>query len=164
MSKKSEKPIFKNMIIAVACSLGGQWTDTNISRWVSRRGGVLTSEMTDQVTHFICPVEEYKSKTLRGKLPLVLHSFHFWYSRLRHVTVKQAAKLGAKQCKIVTLDWLEDSLFKSKKLPVKDYLLNAVLKNERAQELDSIRIAKGIDLAARFVNTSLLMFSFGTCT
>lgn len=59
-----------------------------------------------------------------------------------------------KQCKIVTLDWLEDSLFRDKKLPVKDYSLNAVLKNERAKESQVAKLAKGNELAERFVNTS----------
>lgn len=68
--------------------------------------------------------------------------------------VKQAAKLGQKQCKIVTLDWLEDSLFRDKKLPVKDYQLNAILRNERAKELQDVKMAKGTELAERFVNTS----------
>jgi hypothetical protein len=54
----------------------------------------------------------------------------------------------------VTLDWLEDSLFRDKKLPVKDYQLSAVLKNERAKELQAVKIAKGHELAERFVNTS----------
>jgi hypothetical protein len=72
------------------------------------------------------------------------------------IVVKQAAKLGQKQCKIVTLDWLEDSLFRDKKLPVKDYQLSAVLKNERAKELQEAKVAKGHELAGRFVNTSEL--------
>ncbi|OIW34020.1 hypothetical protein CONLIGDRAFT_205965 [Coniochaeta ligniaria NRRL 30616] len=132
--KRSEKQIFQDMNLAVACSLGGQWTDVNITRWVSRRGGVYNSEITEQTTHLICTVEEYKAKSLR---------------------VKQAAKLGQKQCKIVTLDWLEDCLFRDKKLPVKDYQLSAVLKNERAKELQDAKIAKGHELADRFVNTNL---------
>lgn len=54
----------------------------------------------------------------------------------------------------MTLDWLEDSLFRDKKLPVKDYQLSAVLKNERAKELQDAKVAKGHELAERFVNTS----------
>lgn len=72
-------------------------------------------------------------------------------------SVKQAAKLGQTQCKIVTRDWLEDSLLKDKKLPVKDYQLSAILKNERAKELQNAKIAKGNELAERFVNTSELI-------
>ena len=64
-----------------------------------------------------------------------------------------------KQCKIVTLDWLEDSLFRDKKLPVKDYTLNAVLKNERAKESQAAKLAKGNELAERFVNTSRSIYS-----
>ena len=71
-----------------------------------------------------------------------------------YATVKQASKVGGQQCKIVTLDWLEDSLFRNKKLPVKDYLLRAVLKNERAKEIDAAKVAKGHELAERFVNPS----------
>ncbi|KAJ9152179.1 hypothetical protein NKR19_g4666 [Coniochaeta hoffmannii] len=132
--KRAEKQIFQDVRLVTACSLGGQWTEANIARWLGRRGGVYTQEVSDQTTHLICTVEEYKAKSLK---------------------VKQAAKLGVKQCKIVTLDWLEDSLFRDKKLPVKDYSLNAVLKNERAKESQVAKLAKGNELAERFVNTNL---------
>lgn len=59
----------------------------------------------------------------------------------------------------MTLDWLEDSLFRDKKLPVKDYQLSAVLRNERANELQKAKVAKGHELAERFVNTSELRLS-----
>jgi hypothetical protein len=67
--KRSEKQIFQDVRLAVACSLGGQWTEANIIRWLSRRGGVFTTEVTDQTTHLICTVEEYKAKSLKGRPP-----------------------------------------------------------------------------------------------
>lgn len=65
--KGAEKPIFKGLVIALACPMGGQWTDANISRWVGQRNGAFTSEMNDTVTHLICSSEEFKKKCPRGK-------------------------------------------------------------------------------------------------
>lgn len=65
--KRSEKQTFQDVRLAIACSLDGQWTEANISRWLGRRGGIFMSEVTDQTTHLICTVEEYKAKSLKGR-------------------------------------------------------------------------------------------------
>jgi hypothetical protein len=65
--KRTEKQTFQNVRLAVACPLGGQWTEANITRWLSRRGGVYTAEVNEQTTHLICTVEEYKAKGTKGE-------------------------------------------------------------------------------------------------
>jgi hypothetical protein len=69
-------------------------------------------------------------------------------------TVRQALKRGVKACHVVTLDWLEDSIHKNKKLSETPYLLITLLKAERASELEQQKKARAAELEKRFVNTS----------
>ncbi|KAK1769225.1 hypothetical protein QBC33DRAFT_347514 [Phialemonium atrogriseum] len=131
--KSSEKPIFRDLVVSMACQLGGQWTDTNISRWVNQRSGVFITEMNNSVTHLICSPEEFKKRGPR---------------------VKQALKRGA-ACHIVSVDWLEDSINKKRRLKEKPYLLTTALKQERAKIRREVKEAKGLEQAERFVNSNL---------
>jgi hypothetical protein len=70
------------------------------------------------------------------------------------LTVKHAIKLGVRRCKVVSLDWLDDTLLKNKKLPEKSYLLTTLLKGEREKRIREQKETKGAELADRFVNTS----------
>ena len=72
--KRADKQIFQDVRLAIACPLGGQWTEANITRWLGRRGGVYTQEVSDQTTHLICTVEEYKAKGLKGKHRALRHN------------------------------------------------------------------------------------------
>jgi len=66
LRKGKEKPIFKDLVIAVSGQLGGQWTDANISRWVGLRDGVFSPDMNDSVTHLVCSKEEINERGPRG--------------------------------------------------------------------------------------------------
>ncbi|KAK5653095.1 hypothetical protein OQA88_9193 [Cercophora sp. LCS_1] len=129
-----EKPIFENLVIALAGTLGGQWTDTNIIRWVQLREGSYSDEMNETVTHLVCSYDEFKTRGPR---------------------VKKALKLGYKACKIVTKDWLEDSMTKKRRLPEKGYALDTELKKERAKKKAETRHQRGIEQAVRAVNSNL---------
>lgn len=151
-----KRSIFKGFTVAVACPLGGQWTDANISRWVSQRKGVFTSAMTEKVTHLICPIEEFKKQGPIGRFLdsdrcLLLKGC--FRTNVRTSTVKAAVKLGAKKCRIVTLDWLEDSIMKNRKLSENDYLVRLLLKGEADKKKQDAR-EKGVELEKRFVNPS----------
>lgn len=63
---RAEKPIFRDLIIAIAGDLGGQWTDANIQRWVTMRAGKFNQDMDGSVTHLVCSPEEFKKKGSRG--------------------------------------------------------------------------------------------------
>ncbi|KAL1855233.1 hypothetical protein VTK73DRAFT_8620 [Phialemonium thermophilum] len=132
--KATEKPIFRGLVIALACPLDGQWSETNIARWVALRSGVFSSEMTDAVTHLICTVKAFKDRVPR---------------------VKKALIGGDKtRCHVVTVDWLEDSCHKGRRMPEKPYLLTASIKEERAKRLQKERRARAMKLAEKFVNTN----------
>lgn len=64
-----EKPIFKDLVIAIAGSLDGQWTEVNVARWVSQRDGHFAAQMDAKVTHLVCSEEAYKARGPRGMPP-----------------------------------------------------------------------------------------------
>jgi hypothetical protein len=78
-----EKPIFKDLLIATAGDLGGQWTDVNIARWVGLREGRLSTErrrLEDGVTHLVCSAEEFRNRNGGGGgLGLFLLFFSFFH-------------------------------------------------------------------------------------
>ncbi|KAK3296244.1 uncharacterized protein B0H64DRAFT_461274 [Chaetomium fimeti] len=164
MRSRKEKPIFRGLTIAAVGNLGGsaQWTDTNIARWVGLREGrfvrdgagagagasvsmgagkiigVGNGEGTGaggdaEVTHVVCTGEEFRR---RGRL------------------VKAALKCP-KTCHIVTLDWLEDSMLKGKRLDEELYSHLRALKRERERERKRLMVIKGLEKAVKEVNPNL---------
>jgi hypothetical protein len=67
--------------------------------------------------------------------------------------VKSALK-RPKTCQIVTLDWLEDSIFAQKRLPEDRYSHLRELKRKREQERMRLKVIKGLEKAVREVNPS----------
>lgn len=67
--------------------------------------------------------------------------------------MKQALKRG-RACHIVTVDWLEDSINKKRRLKEKPYLLSSAFKQERAKIRREEKEVKGLEQAERFVNPS----------
>jgi hypothetical protein len=66
-------------------------------------------------------------------------------------TVKQAMKA---KVEIVHPDWIELSMTNNKKLPVTDYSHKALQKKAMAKKRRSEQIARGHELAERYINTS----------
>ncbi|KAG7290267.1 hypothetical protein NEMBOFW57_000266 [Staphylotrichum longicolle] len=181
MRVRKEKPIFRGLTIAGAGNLGGsaQWTDANIARWVElregkfvrvsagpghgsasasgpipRNGDVIPGAdgggggggggagcghgkvgkgLGEEVTHVVCTGEEFR----------------------RMGGVVKAALKRPKTCQIITLDWLEDSMFAKRRLPEEPYSHLRVLKRERERERMRLRVIKGLEKAVREVNPNL---------
>ncbi|KAH6624492.1 hypothetical protein B0J18DRAFT_478954 [Chaetomium sp. MPI-SDFR-AT-0129] len=140
MRTRKEKPIFRNLTITVAGSLidpngdgSTQWTDINIDRWVTLRDGRFTRAMTDDVTHVVCTAEEFERRGL---------------------VVKEALK-RPKTCQIVTLDWLEDSMHKRKRLDEEPYSHLRALRRARERERKRLMVVKGLEKAVKQVNPNL---------
>ncbi|KAK4034920.1 hypothetical protein C8A01DRAFT_18363 [Parachaetomium inaequale] len=135
MRARKEKPIFRGLTIAAAGDLGGsaQWTDANISRWVGLREGKFVRAMGEDVTHVVCSGEEFKRK--EGFVKLALKR--------------------PKTCQIVTLDWLEDSMLKQKRLDEEPYSHLRALKRERERERKRLMVIKGLEKAVKEVNPNL---------
>lgn len=65
---KTEKPIFKGLVICVAGDLGRDWSDEAILRWVKLRDGTVVQEMNDSVTHLLCHMDDFKRKCSKGNI------------------------------------------------------------------------------------------------
>ncbi|KAI9723852.1 MAG: hypothetical protein M1828_004102 [Chrysothrix sp. TS-e1954] len=92
-------------VIAVTGDFGKTRNLNNIRRWIEAHHGTFASSMKPDVTHLICSKEHWRSKTK---------------------AVQQA--LTDKHIKIVTFDWLEDSLQSGRRKPPSPYLLKHVTK------------------------------------
>ncbi|KAK3692414.1 hypothetical protein B0T22DRAFT_13035 [Podospora appendiculata] len=125
-----QKPIFEGLTIALAGELGGQWTETNIARWVGLREGTFVQQMDESVTHLVCSAEEFKKNGPKVKAAL--------------------SRKG--KCDVVTLDWLEDSMHKARRVPEGQFSLIKALKAQRKKERDKVKIAKGLEQAEKSVN------------
>ena len=71
MPGRKEKPIFEGVTVAIAGELGGQWTDTNVARWVHLRGGKLVQTLEDSVTHLVCSADEFKARGAKGTFSVI---------------------------------------------------------------------------------------------
>ncbi|RAH40989.1 BRCT domain protein [Aspergillus brunneoviolaceus CBS 621.78] len=102
-----------------------------IPQWIRANGGEYHSTITPQVTHLITTLEAYKKNI---------------------APVREAKAL--KNIKIVTFDWLEDSLLAKDKKPKRanEYLLETILKGEekrkRKPAREASRTTKSVDAAA----------------
>ncbi len=65
-ARKTEKPIFDGITVAVAGDLGQGWTETHVTQWVKLRKGNFAQEIDESVTHLVCSLDEYKKKTRKG--------------------------------------------------------------------------------------------------
>ncbi|KAH6841105.1 hypothetical protein B0I37DRAFT_357920 [Chaetomium sp. MPI-CAGE-AT-0009] len=69
--------------------------------------------------------------------------------------VVKAALKCPKTCHLVTLDWLEDSMLKGKRLDEEPYSHLRALKRERARERKRLMVIKGLEKAVKEVNPNL---------
>ncbi|KAK4456022.1 hypothetical protein QBC34DRAFT_432319 [Podospora aff. communis PSN243] len=129
------KPVFSSFVIAVAAPLGGQYTDTNLNRWITLRAGRYSLDMDESVTHLVVPHEDFKTKSTNPR-------------------VRAALKTRGK-IKIVTTDWLEDCMMKGRKYDTKGFELGDVVKREREAERKRVRVEKGMEVGMRGVDYNL---------
>lgn len=101
---RSHKPSMKNLVFACTGDLGGNFTETNVARWVRLRGGEFTHEADASVTHLLCSDEHWKNKTAKVRAILKLNA------------EKKAKKMPGKPCHIVKADWLDDCLSIAKRI------------------------------------------------
>ncbi|PYH79126.1 hypothetical protein BO82DRAFT_420226 [Aspergillus uvarum CBS 121591] len=114
-----------------ACSAGKFPKDGDkIPQWIRANGGEYYSTITPQVTHLITTLEAYK----------------------KNITPVCKAK-ALKNIKIVTFDWLEDSLLAKDKKPkrVTEYLLETVVKEEEKRKK---KPARGASRATKSVGAA----------
>ncbi|EAA27172.1 hypothetical protein GE21DRAFT_4481 [Neurospora crassa] len=136
------RPIFKGLNVALSGTFHGQWTDTNISRWVNLRAGTFSWRMSEDVTHLVCTKEEFDKKGPRVKEALA------------------RAYKKDKKCYLVSLDWLEDSIHETRRLCEDEFSHVATLKALKNKARLEKKIAKGVEEENRAVNQNLYRVYF----
>ncbi|KAL2056068.1 hypothetical protein ABVK25_003711 [Lepraria finkii] len=116
------KQPFKKLTIAVTGNFGANRGHGQMKNWIARNGGRFTTEISSGVTHLICSKEQYKKDVLM---------------------VHQASAL--KTIKIVSFDWLEDSLMSKTQSPKSEgaYLIGPRVKKEAATKARKKIVRKG---------------------
>ncbi|KAG7131734.1 hypothetical protein HYQ45_009712 [Verticillium longisporum] len=150
--------IFKNMVLATAGPLPGQFTEENLAMWIKQRKGQFVKDMDQSVTHLLCTDEQYKA-------------------RKKIKRIKEAQQKGSR-IRVVHYDWFEFSCNRNKKLPEKEYYFDNLLAEERAKRRKQLAKARSqrnlaIDLYRVFADVCPFEYqvelfriftdSFGTC-
>ncbi|KAL8745143.1 MAG: hypothetical protein Q9190_002701 [Brigantiaea leucoxantha] len=123
------KSPMKKFTIAVTGDFGALRTHEKIRQWVENNGGTFALNISPDVTHLVCSKEHYKRSVTMGMVQKFfgLRNFNL-IKRSDHLSlaVQQARKI--KSIKIVTFDWLEDSLMASSPERATEYLLKRQVK------------------------------------
>ncbi|PNH42830.1 hypothetical protein VD0004_g4518 [Verticillium dahliae] len=150
--------IFKNMVLATAGPLPGQFTEENLAMWIKQRKGQFVKDMDQSVTHLLCTDEQYKA-------------------RKKIKRIKEAQQKGSR-IRVVHYDWFEFSCNRNKKLPEKEYYFDNLLAEERAKRRKQLAKARSqrnlaIDLYRVFADVCPFEYqvelfriftdNFGTC-
>ncbi|KAM0601238.1 hypothetical protein ACHAPN_000237 [Verticillium nonalfalfae] len=114
--------IFKNMVLATAGPLPGQFTEENLATWIKQRKGQFVKDMDQSITHLLCTDEQYKA-------------------RKKIKRIKEAQQKGSR-IRVVHYDWFEFSCNRNKKLPEKEYYFDNLLAEERAKRRKQLAKAK----------------------
>ena len=120
------------MTFSCSGNFGEGWEHDKISMWIIKHGGLWEREVSDDTTHLICTIEDYKRKTQQGLfLPFLGKDLGIGANDTVYCIVRKAWALG-RRCNIVVRDWLEDCLpyveKKKRVRPEKGYTLDRVLK------------------------------------
>ncbi|EPE03299.1 brct domain containing protein [Ophiostoma piceae UAMH 11346] len=151
---KRSTRILHGVTIATAGSLGPGWTDTDVARWMGYNGGRFVAALSDKnddgVTHVLSTLEEF-SKPKKKQC-----------TNLRRALDRGTGKRGVH---IVLQDWLEDSLYKRRRLRETRYLLRNVNREskqapEERQKKLAEQQARGQSQAETFINTDCTGFSY----
>ncbi|RYP03858.1 hypothetical protein DL764_004837 [Monosporascus ibericus] len=135
------KPIFKDCVVALAGDLGRpDWREADVARWVAAWGGAFSAQEGaggaggyDSVTHLLASREQF----------LASSSFR---ERLRK---------RMKRTRVVTADWLEDSMTRRRRLPERPYSLHEAQRREGARRRRDERAERGVEKGKRLVNDCL---------
>ncbi|KAM0805679.1 hypothetical protein BDR22DRAFT_968894 [Usnea florida] len=99
------KQPLKRLTIAVTGDFGEQRSVEQMRRWIHVNGGTFAYDVSAEVTHLVCSKEHFK----------------------KSVTMVQKAR-QLRTVKIVSWDWLEDTLMKEHPMKESEYLLRPLVK------------------------------------
>ncbi|KAK9426232.1 hypothetical protein SUNI508_12503 [Seiridium unicorne] len=124
------KPIFKDVVVAIAGDIGVHMTEANLGKWMKIRSGRFSANFDDSVTHLLATDDQYKKKVAR-------------------VTKAMKGKI-----EILTPDWLEESMAQNKKLALNHYSHQRRQRIANAKKRRSQQMQKGIKQGESYVNTN----------
>ncbi len=113
----------KRFTIAVTGNFGETRTHDKMKQWIEANGGTFAPKISVEVTHLVCSKEHFKKSVTIGMVVTGSQEIHAHDCAL---AVQQARKL--KDLKIVSFDWLEDSLMKGSPKQEGPYLMNRQVK------------------------------------
>jgi NAD-dependent DNA ligase len=64
--EKKCKQVFAGLTMSCTGNFGGNWEHEKIRGWIKAHGGDWESDVSDDTTHLICTIEDYKKKTQQG--------------------------------------------------------------------------------------------------
>lgn len=75
-SSKRMKQIFVGKSFSFSGDFGENWTHEQMAQWIKVHGGRYEREVSDDTTHLICTISDYKAKTRQGNFHLNPFSAH----------------------------------------------------------------------------------------
>lgn len=69
--------VMKQIFLGKVMSFSGDFSDINwdhekMANWIKAHGGDYVREVTDDTTHLICTIKDYKKKTTQGDTPSIM--------------------------------------------------------------------------------------------
>lgn len=114
------KNLLRGYTIAVTGDFGLARPHEKMKQWIQAHGGTFMSQIDRRTTHLVCSKAHFKMSVATG----TVHGPQIAYRTViltDVMTVRDA--LAIKTVKIVTYDWLEDCLMRSRRLSEKEYLM-----------------------------------------
>ncbi|KAF7517650.1 hypothetical protein G7054_g13733 [Neopestalotiopsis clavispora] len=123
-----ERPIFQNVVIAVAGDIGH--SEIDIRKWLALRKGTFATEFNKSITHVLATIQQFKSK---GAM------------------IKQA--MQSKNMKIVTPEWFDQCMHQNKLLPISAFSLRGKKPGGKAPAQTQSKTKAKIQTDEEYVNT-----------
>jgi hypothetical protein len=128
------KDPLKKAVIAITGDFGSSRKLENMKRWIENNGGRYSAKVEEGVTHLVCSEDHWKSQPVAGKRFLSeSHILTILKCKNKHTEIYYPVQNAhrIKSVKIVTYDWLEDSLHAKSSKREGPYLLKKIEKVKR---------------------------------
>ena len=123
-----------NCIIAITGDFGATRSITALKKWIEVNGGKVAKAVSSKTTHLICSKENWKRQVSTGKMSPTVKTRALTqdWSDNPYCPVRAAQK--HKSIKIVSYDWLEDSLHHRTCRGPRKYLWSVIAKDEKIRK------------------------------
>ena len=107
-----------------------------VRQWVEANGGRLSKHVDTDVTHLITTKDAFRKPTGEGIVNALSKTCRITFNITKTLTVREARRI--KGIKIVSIDWLEDSLLSKSRRPKREgpYLWSHVVKDGKRKKAE----------------------------